>query len=151
MLRYQEETTAITAATGVTCPPNTATHHSRDAWRWTFSPFSSSCFLPVAKRNPSRLNRAEAAEEQCSCWGLSMHQTQKESILAFHAVERSFTRARRTLGTHVSTGFIDGTHGHSTSANHYGKFDLHPFSNAKFEATFKVIDVIPAAPRGALP
>jgi len=151
MLKYKEETRAITVSSGTACPPATATGETREAWRWTFNPFSDNCFLPVAKRNPMRLNRAEAAEEQCSCWALSMHRTDRESISAFQALERSFKRARQTLGTHLATAVIDASHGLSTAANAHGHFDLHPFRQVNFESVFKVVDAIPPARRRTEP
>lgn len=143
MLEYKAYVGSISAVTGVQCPPKVALEQKRVAWRWTFDPMTATCFHPVAVRNPPRLTRAKDAEEKCSCWALSMHQSEAESIATFRAIEESFSRARKTLGTHVATCTIDALHGLSTPADEFGHFDLHPYKSAPFLKTFAMQKAIP--------
>lgn len=143
MLLFQTEVDTISLATGASCPPVGASIPNGEAWRWVFAPMSERCFSPVAVRNPPRLSRAKDALEQCSCWGLSMHTSANASIAAFKAVEAIFPRARKTLGTHVAVGQLDGTIGIATLPDHHGHFDLHPYKSAPFLATFQTAGAIP--------
>lgn len=142
MLLYKAEVQEITK-NGFTCPPTSATESTRTAYRWVFNPITERCFLPQALRNPPRLLSEKDPEKKCSCWGVSMHDTLNQSISAFHAVEKSYRGARKTLGDHVAQGTLVQADGLSTPSNNYGHFDLHPYKSAKPVGKFTVIAPIP--------
>lgn len=147
MLQYQTEIDQLVANTGVTCPPNSAKVRKIVAWRWVFKPMTAQCFFPVAVRNPKKLLQLDAPRLKCSAWGLSMHISKEHSIAAFHALEESFDRIRKVIGTHVAVGELSAAHGVATSADSYGHFDLHPKVSAPFHTTFVVeADPIPEFP-----
>jgi hypothetical protein len=72
-----------------------------------------------------------------------MHETVAASLTAFAFVEKSFKRAKKTLGTHVAVATINGVHGISTPSDQYGHFDLHPYVGGPFLTTFVVNSQIP--------
>lgn len=72
-----------------------------------------------------------------------MHTSEAASIAAFKAIESMFPKARKTLGTHVANGLLDGTIGLITPPDKYGHFDLHPYKTAQFLSTFKPVKAIP--------
>lgn len=72
-----------------------------------------------------------------------MHTSAIASIAAFQAVEAIFPRARKTLGTHVAVGQLDGAIGVATPPDSHGHFDLHPYKSASFLATFQTAGIIP--------
>lgn len=139
---YLSELQAI-CSSGTTCPPPTAKEASVQAFHWTKTPATAACFLPVGKRNPPRLHRAKDAEERCDCWGISMHMDLSSSIAAFHAVERSFPNARKTLGNSVACGQILPAHGVCTAPDKYKHFNLHPYTNANLCTAFGSSTAIP--------
>lgn len=143
MLQYQQQVAEITTATGIQCPPQSAQVIQRDATRWVFNPITANCFEPVAIRNPPRLARAVSPQEECSCWALSMHDTVAASLTAFAYVEKSFRKAKKTLGTHVAVATINGVHGISTLSDPNGHFDLHPYVGGPFLTTFVINSAIP--------
>jgi len=138
VLQYQTEVDKLAKETGQTCPPADAVVREIEAWRWVFSPISAKCFAPVAVRNPPRLVKATDPQEKCSCWGLSMHVSEKQSVTAFHYLEENFDRIRKLIGTHLAVGKLSEAHGLATKPDKYGHFDLHPKKSAPFEKTFLV-------------
>jgi hypothetical protein len=142
MFKFQAEIDLVKGCGGH-CPPASAVAVARDAWRWVASPVTADCFKPVAIRNPPRFHQENGPEKQCSCWALSMHDSEAQSIAAFRALERNFRKIRKTLGTAVAYAKIDVDHGQSTPSDDYGHFDLHPFHDCSLEVIFAIAKAIP--------
>lgn len=142
MLAYHNQLSLVVVP-GDQCPPASATATARDAWRWVNVPMTSECFHPVAMRNPRRLHSEEDPTKQCSCWALSMHDTEAQSVAAFKALEKTFKRIRSTIGSAVAYAQLTPSHGLSTTSDRYGHFDLHPYSTSAFPAPFQAPKVIP--------
>lgn len=142
MLQYQDELNGVMVA-GDQCPPSTACAIVRQAWRWVKQPMTDECFKPVAVRNPRRLLHEDDPVKQCSCWGLSMHDTEAQSIAAFKSLEKSFKQIRNTIGSAVSYAQLAPNHGLSTLSDKYGHFDLHPYKSAAFPTLFQAPKAIP--------
>lgn len=134
---------ACVSSQGAECPPAEAFEAERQAFRWIFDPMTDTCFLPVAQRNPPRLQRAHDPSQRCSCWALSMHESFEHSSRAFQAVEKTFKRARKTLGSAIAHGTLRCSDGLSTPSDKNGHFDFHPYSTFAPLSTFKVFGELP--------
>lgn len=128
---------------GIQCPPSGACAQYVTAWRWVADPITSQCFAPVAVRNPPRLLKEDAPAKICSCWGLSMHLSLDQSILAFTHVEKSFKMARKRLGGHIAQLSLTPIDGACSVADSYGHFDLHPYTTASLLARVVHVSPIP--------
>jgi hypothetical protein len=144
MFKYDAELKQVATAK-VPCPPASATDMNGSAWRWVTKPITETCFDPAAIKNPPRLLKAQTAgsAQECSCWGLSMHKTQAQSVTAFQELEKSIRNARKIFGGHVSGALLTAVHGKGTKPTAHGHFDLHPYKAANFLALFVTCQVIP--------
>lgn len=142
MFEYQDSLDGVVAE-GEQCPPSSARAIARQAWRWVNLPMTAECFKPVAMRNPRRLLQEDDPAKKCSCWALSMHDTEAQSVATFKALEKNFKRIRSTIGSAVAYAQLAPAHGLSTLSDSYGHFDLHPYKNAAFPAPFQAPKVIP--------
>jgi hypothetical protein len=145
VFKYQHALNEVSAG-GTQCPPVGSSPAHIKAYRWTKNPVSTNCFLPVAVRNPPRLHRERDATKVCSCWGLSMHNSEGASKNAFLCVEGFFRNARKTLGGWISEGTILPSHGSCTVANSAGHFDLHEDHPSSVANAFVPVVQIPPAP-----
>jgi hypothetical protein len=119
------------------CPPTTADAVAREAFRWVHVPMTVECFQPVALRNPRRLLSEDDPIKQCSCWALSMHDTEAQSVAAFKSLEKIFKQIRKTIGSAVARAQLTPSDGVSTLSDKYGHFDLHPYKTSNFPAPFQ--------------
>lgn len=143
MFAYQEQLDGVTEEGGGQCPPPSAKATARKAWRWVNLPMSEECFKPVAIRNPRRLLEEDDPIKRCSCWGLSMHDSEAQSVAAFKALEKKFKKIRKTIGCAVAEADLDPSHGVSTDSDNFGHFDLHPYANIVFPGPFTAPKAIP--------
>jgi hypothetical protein len=142
MFEYQDDLDGVVAE-GEQCPPPAAHAIARKAWRWVNLPMTAECFKPVAMRNPRRLLQEDDPKKRCSCWALSMHDTEAQSIAAFKALEKKFKQIRKTIGSAVAYAELSPLHGASTLSDSYGHFDLHPYKTTGFPTPFSAPKAIP--------
>lgn len=142
MLAYQSQLTQVQVLDDQ-CPPSSSRAIAREAWRWVHMPMTAECFNPVAVRNPRRLLSEDDPAKQCSCWALSMHDTEAQSIAAFKALEKKFKQIRKTIGSAVAYAQLTPAHGLSTSSDNYGHFDLHPYKTTVFPSPFQTPKAVP--------
>jgi hypothetical protein len=128
---------------GCSCPPINAVEQDLDAYRWCADPISVQCFSPQAQRNPPRLLKATDPEEQCSCWGLSMHTNLNASQSAFQTLEKSFRGIRKIFGGYVASGKLTPQHGLVTPPDKHGHFDLHEYKDTMIIPAFQLDSEIP--------
>ncbi|MGE8436608.1 MAG: hypothetical protein ACN6P2_08725 [Pseudomonas palmensis] len=142
VLVFKNEILALNAL-GIQCPPAGASHRATKAWRWVFDPLRTHCFSPVAIKHPPRLLRANEPDEKCSCWALSMYDSERESIRAFSRIEKNFKKIRKTLGSHVALVEILPSDGLCTPIDGNGHFDFHPYVGSKVSSSICTVQPIP--------
>ena len=143
MFAYQDDLAGVTVVVGEQCPPLSAHAIARKAWRWVSLPMTSECFKPVSIRNPRRLLQEDDPVKRCSCWALSMHDSEAQSVAAFKALEKKFKQIRKTIGSAVASADLTPADGVSTPSDAYGHFDLHPYNTTSFPAPFAAPKAIP--------
>ena len=134
---------AEVVSSGGQCPPEDATESIREAWRFAFNPIAPEGFEPVAVKNPRRLLNAEDANTRCSCWALSMYDSEPEARRAFKHFVSSFKNFGKLVGDHLAVGQLDHSCGQSTESDRHGHFDLHPYMDANLASKFQLTGSLP--------
>ncbi|WP_248725739.1 hypothetical protein [Enterobacter cloacae] len=124
------------------CPPANAQPAEVTAWRWTFNPFTDKCFSPIAILEPKRLLTIRDGQK-CSCWALSMFESQMAAIKRMQQIELSIPNFKKNKGDHVSKVIITKVDGVATSPDNRGHFDFHPYKNFNAMVNAKVVGPIP--------
>ncbi|HHR5849466.1 TPA: hypothetical protein ACS7XE_003697, partial [Providencia alcalifaciens] len=94
------------------------------------------------KKNPKRINDSKMLDK-CSCFGLSLYATQEQAETVFSELEKTFKKARKSIGTHVSRGELTTSDGVVTDIDDKGHFDFHPYLGIDIKTKFALIREIP--------
>lgn len=138
-LKYKDKLETVRKK-GCNCPPAESYQDTKAVYRWVCNPLTEECFVPQAIKNPRRVLNAKSIEDECSCWGLSLHTCIGKSKLAYKAVKANLPNADKIFGGFIAEGQLDNLSGLLTPPDKNGHFDLHPFTGFSGITTFRVVD-----------
>lgn len=117
---YAQEISNIPGCPSAHFPPDNLI-----GWRWTNSPLTRGCFLPVALIDPRRALSGSDLKK-CSCWALSMFETRAQASARHAMLSATIPNFSRNVGDHVSMVTLNQGDGVVGPIGRYGHFDFHP-------------------------